>query len=103
VNGQIAIMAGIFLAVSACATNPPADAAPPVHGATGGGTCDPANIQQFVGQAVTADVQAAMKQVSGASIVRIVPPGTMITMEYSPERLTVYTDANNRVEKIACS
>ena len=102
-NGNIAIAAGIFFAMSACATNPPADAAPPVHGTTGGGTCDPANIQQFVGQEATADLQARMKQVSGASLVRIVPPGTVITMEYSPERLTVYTDAGNRVEKIACS
>ena len=102
-NGQIAIAAGILLAVTACATNPPADAAPPVHGGTGGGTCDPTNIQQFVGQEATADLRTRMKQVSGASIIRIVPPGTVITMEYSPQRLTVYTDANNRVEKISCS
>ena len=101
-NGQIAIAAGILLAVTACATNPPADAAPPVRGGTGG-TCDPTNIQQFVGQEATAETQARMKQVSGASIVRIVPPGTVITMEYSAQRLTVYTDANNRVEKLACS
>ena len=100
-NGRIAVAAGIVLAMSACATNPPADAAPPVHGGTG--TCDPTNIQQFVGQEATAETQERMKQVSGASIIRIVPPGTVITMEYSPERLTVYTDANNRVEKLSCS
>jgi hypothetical protein len=44
-----------------------------------------------------------MKQVSGAAIVRIVPPGVAITMEYSSQRLTVFTDASNRVERINCS
>ena len=110
-NGRVAVAAGIFLAVSACAVNPPANAvasnasepAIPVRGDTGAGRCDPTNIQQFVGQEVTADLQAQMKSVSGAGTIRIVPPGTAITMEFSAERLTVYTDAANRVERISCS
>jgi len=111
VNGRVAVAAGILLAVNACAVNPPPDAsasntsdpAIPVRGDTGGGTCDSTNIQQFVGQEVTADLQARMKSVSGAATVRIVPPGTAITMEFSAERLTVYTDAENRIERISCS
>jgi hypothetical protein len=96
-------MAGIALAASGCAVNPPADSAIPPHQDGTTGTCDSTSIQQFVGREVTADVRTQMKQVSGAVIVRIVPPGVAITMEYSSQRLTVFTDASNRVERISCS
>ena len=89
--------------VTGCATNPSADAAPPVQGATGDGKCDPANIQQFVGKERSAELEQEMLRVSGAAKVRWAPYGTAITMEYSADRLTVFLDANNRVERISCS
>lgn len=88
-----------ILALSACATAQPI----PVRGATPGHTCSDANIQQFVGRERTPQLEAEMRRVSGAAIVRWVPHGTMITMEYRSDRLTVYLDASNRVERISCS
>jgi hypothetical protein len=97
--GRIAMGAACALAVSACATAGPM----PVRGETPGSRCNDSNIQQFVGRQATAELGADMQRVSGAAIVRWVPHGTMITMEYRSDRLTVYLDANNRVERISCS
>ena len=96
---RIALGASCALAVGACATAGPI----PVRGETPGSTCNNSNIQQFVGRQATSELAAEMQRVSGAAIVRWVPQGTMITMEYRPDRLTVYLDASNRVERISCS
>jgi hypothetical protein len=98
-NRGTTIAAAIGLAIAACTTAEPT----PAQGGGGGGTCDSTNIQQFVGREATPELEAEMKRVSGARIVRLVPHGTMITMEFSPDRLTVFLDADNRVERISCS
>ena len=89
-----------LLAASGCAT---AEEATPVRGETPGAQCDKSNIQQFVGRQATAELGEEMQRVSGAARLRWVPHGTMITMEYRSDRLTVYLDDNNRVERISCS
>ena len=96
--GRIIVGAACVLAVSACAA-----AGPPVRGETPGSRCNDSDIQPFVGRQATAELGAEMQRVSGAAIVRWVPHGTMITMEYRSDRLTVYLDSNNRVERISCS
>jgi hypothetical protein len=100
-----AAIGGAALMLAACSTAQaplPADS-PPLHGTTPGHKCDPANIQQFVGQQRSADLERRMLQVSGAALVRWAPFGTAVTMEYRFDRLTVFLDANNRVERISCS
>lgn len=96
---RISLGVGCVLAVGACATAEPI----PVRGETPGSTCDSANIQQFVGREATPELGTEMQRVSGAAILRWVPHGTMITMEYRADRLTVYLDSGNRVERISCS
>jgi len=39
---------------------------------------------------------------SGARVLRWVPKDSMITMEFSADRLTVHLDANNKIEKLSC-
>jgi hypothetical protein len=87
------------IALSACAT-----AAPPesrVIGA-GGSVCRPDGLGRFVGQPATQALGAEMLRVSGARTLRWVGHGMMITMEFSPERLTVHLTADNRVERANC-
>ena len=88
------------LALSACATaaTPPE---PSVIGA-GGYACRPDGLDQFVGQPATQALGAEMLRVSGARILRWVGHGMMVTMEFSPERLTVQLTADNRVERANC-
>lgn len=44
-----------------------------------------------------------MLRVSGAKTVRWVPQGTAVTMEFRSDRLTVFLDAHNKVERLSCS
>jgi hypothetical protein len=43
-----------------------------------------------------------MLRESGARTIRWVPKGGIITMEFSPDRLTVMLDGSNRVEAARC-
>ena len=43
-----------------------------------------------------------MLAASGAKSIRWVPKGSVITMEFSPDRLTVLLDGSNRVEAARC-
>ena len=88
------------LALSACATSTPPPE-PPVMGASGY-VCRPNGLGQFVGQPATQALGAEMLSVSGARILRWVGHGMMITMDFSPERLTVHLTADNRVERANC-
>ncbi len=95
------------LALAACSTQPAPASSPgdttPVHGVTPGHKCDNSNIQQFVGRQRSADLEAEMLRVSNAAFVRWAPFGTMVTMEFRSDRLTVFLDANDKVERISCS
>ena len=98
-----AMIGAATVLLAACSTaQPPADS-PPLHGVTPGHKCDPANIQQFVGQPATSELGAQMMRVSNAAVIRWVPQGTAVTMEFRFDRLTVFLGANNRVERISCS
>lgn len=99
---QLLILPVLVLAGCATATPPAADQ-PPIHGVTPGHNCSNANLRQFVGQAATADLDARMLQVSNAATIRWVPPGTAVTMEFRADRLTVFLDAQNRIERLSCS
>ncbi|MFL5150989.1 MAG: I78 family peptidase inhibitor [Sphingomicrobium sp.] len=85
--------------LAACSTAP---AEPPVHGADPGHVCHSEGLGRFLGQPATPDLGAQMLAVSGARSIRWVPFGAMITMDYSPSRLTVRLDQQNRVASATC-
>ena len=65
--------------------------------------CDSTNIQQFVGQQRSAELEKKMLDASGASLVRWAPFGMAVTMEFRADRLTAFLDENNRINRISCS
>jgi len=67
------------------------------------GTCRPASLDQFAGQSASQDLGARILAASGARLIRWVPKGSVITMEFSAERVTVFLDGSNRVERASCS
>ena len=89
-----------MLAASGCAT---AEQPVPDRGGTTGGTCDESSIQDFVGRERSPELEARILEASGAATVRWVPQGTMVTMEFRPDRVTAYLDASNQIERISCS
>ena len=66
------------------------------------GSCHNKGLSQFVGQPASQDLGARMLRESGARIIRWVPKGGIITMEFSADRLTVSLDGSNRVETARC-
>jgi len=66
------------------------------------GTCRPAALDQFTGQPASQELGARILAASGARLIRWVPKGGVVTMEYSAERVTVLLDETNRVERASC-
>jgi len=86
-----------LFALAACATAP---AGPVV--AQPSGTCRNDALAAFVGQPATQALGTQMLSASGARALRWVAKGMMVTMEFREDRLTVYLDAANRVERASC-
>ncbi len=88
------------LLVAACATTQvDAISAEPVEPAE---TCRRDSLPSFVGQPANEALGARMLRQSGARKLRWVAKGMMVTMDYRGDRLTVYLDAANRVERANC-
>lgn len=73
------------------------DGLPPVPAA-----CQGDNLAPFIGQAASQGLGAQMLRASGARILRWVPKGGVVTMDFNPQRLTVQLDGSNRVERASC-
>jgi hypothetical protein len=82
------------LALAGCATAAP----PPALS----GQCHVDNLGDLVGRPADAALGADAMRRSGASRLRWIRPGDMVTMDYSAGRLNVHLDAQGRVEHFAC-
>ncbi|MBA3526363.1 MAG: I78 family peptidase inhibitor [Pseudomonadota bacterium] len=80
---------------SAPAQVAPAAAAP-------GAECNNAGLDRFAGQPATAASGSEMLRVSRARTIRWVRPGMMITMDFNPQRLTVYLARGNVIQRASC-
>jgi hypothetical protein len=89
-----------LFALTACAAAPP-PAPMPVHGASAY-VCRGESLAHFAGRPATQELGAEMLRVSGARDLRWVASGMMVTMEFSPERLTVWLKPDNRVDRATC-
>lgn len=85
------------LPLAACMVNTtPAPGAGPAH------VCRGDSLASFTGQPATADLGARILAASGARTIRWVPNGSVVTMEFSAERVRVMLDGANRVERASC-
>jgi hypothetical protein len=66
------------------------------------GTCHDQALGQFTGQPASQELGTRILKASGARIIRWVPKGSVVTMEFSAERVTVLLDGSNRVERASC-
>lgn len=79
-----------------------AAAQPPLHGETPGHRCRQEGGERFVGATASSETAAAILAATGASTLRWAPPGAALTMDYRFDRVTVYLDARNRIERVSC-
>ena len=82
------------LALAGCATAAPAPSL--------AGTCRADGLGDLVGRPADAALGAEAMRRSGATRLRWIRPGDMVTMDYSAVRLNVHLDARGRVERFAC-
>ena len=89
------LLAGLPLAACTIAQSEPVSPLPE-------GPCRNEPLGEFVGQPASQQLGAQMMAASGARTIRWVPEGGVITMDFSPARLTVQLDGSNRVETARC-
>jgi hypothetical protein len=86
--------------LAACATTQPAGI--PVRGEVPGHTCDAAGTERFIGQPGNNETGAAILRATNSATLRWAPPGYMLTMDFSPSRVTVRLDPAYKITAINC-
>ena len=66
------------------------------------GSCDATKAQFAIGQKATPELIEKVKRAAGASVVRRIRPGQMVTMDYSGQRLNLKLDDADVVKEIRC-
>ena len=90
------------LILAGCATAPRHQTVP-ITSVPPGSTCvQSAALDSYIGQPASTELGARLMGASTARVLRWVPHGSMVTMEHRADRLTVWLDANNRVERLTC-
>ena len=69
----------------------------------GSGGCSAEALARYTGQSANDTLAARMQRETGRTTIRWVRPGMAVTMDYREDRLTVYLDAANKVERAGCS
>ena len=73
----------------------------PVHGDSGH-VCNAARAGKLVGRKRSPSAEAEALRLSGAASVRWIPPNTMVTMDYRPDRLNLRLDRKGRIVSASC-
>jgi len=94
-RGAAALLAAGSLAGCAATTQAP----PPPDPAE---ACDAGPAQGLLGQQAKAGTGAELLRLTGAKVLRWVPPRTAVTMDFRPDRLTVSYDDTMTIARIAC-
>ena len=89
----------LSLLASACTTTP---VAPPIPVEPIAGSCDARDVSWAVGERATPRLLERVTLDSGARTARVIEPGEIVTMEFSPDRLTIDVDGRNRVVDLRC-
>jgi hypothetical protein len=99
-NRTALIFGACAMPLAACAPTGEAEGAPATRPPER--TCDAAPAQGLVGQKATSEVGQRMLELTGARVLRWVPPRTAVTMDYRYDRLTVSYDDDMIIERISC-
>lgn len=93
------VVAAVPLAAAACAAAP---SPYPERSSAETFECRNTALEQFRGQPASGELAPTILRASGAKTLRWVPHGTMVTMEYRSDRVTVWLDPANRIARVSC-
>ncbi len=64
--------------------------------------CDASAVQQARGQVLSRERVEQLQQQAGASLVRVLGPNEMATLEHNPQRLNIDIDDAEVIERLSC-
>ena len=77
-----------------------APAVPPAN--ANGGTCNADGTGGFIGQFVSQALGAQILAATGARSLRWGPPEGVMTMDYREDRVNVFYNAANQIQRVTC-
>lgn len=89
-------MAGPTLAEKTNTARPALATPPAMEG------CDVSDVKALIGQIYDEALATRAKEMTGATIVRTMRPGQMVSMDFREDRLTLELDAAGKVVKASC-
>jgi hypothetical protein len=92
----------LLTALAGCTAAAAPAGEPPIPERGTGRTCDGAKAQALLGRKRSEAVGAEAMRLSGGRALRWIPIGTMVTMEYRPDRLNLHLGPSGEVVKIDC-
>ena len=98
----ISLVVGFFPLAMTTTASCSTQAQAPVASPAGSGVCVPNGLERFVGKSRNDESGAEIRRQSGASTIRWVPEGMMVTMDFREERVTVHLDRSNRIKRVVC-
>ncbi len=101
---SLAFLIGALGVVAACAdsarTSGTAQSAPPHHVAPT--SCDASHVAWTTGERIGDALTDKAQRDSGAQLVRVIRPGQAVTKDFSPDRLNLDLDADDKVVRAHC-
>ncbi|CDO36369.1 MULTISPECIES: I78 family peptidase inhibitor [Novosphingobium] len=95
------VLGASVLALSACTGDQTApETAPPPPIAE---SCGAEQLGAYVGQPANEEVLGLIRQWRGDNPIRVLKPGSAMTMDYRPNRLNVFLDDKGMIEKFGCN
>ncbi|WP_448664497.1 I78 family peptidase inhibitor [Sphingomonas sp. CJ20] len=91
------IAAAAALAAGGCAAGDPPQTVPPAPG-----MCQTLHAARFVGKVYGAAMEGEVKSWTGATSIRVLPPGAAATMDYREDRVNLDVDAAGRILAVRC-
>lgn len=91
----------VFPALAACATAKPGTPYPDGNSADRF-VCRNTMLEQFKGRPADTQLASEIIRASGSKSLQWVAHGNMVTMDFSENRVRVWLDPQNRVERVSC-
>lgn len=94
------LTAAAAMLLSACATPLPKPVHPPGGSAD---ECGTSKVGAYLGRKASEQTTAAIRAAIGHDRIRVIRPGTAVTMDYRADRLNVDVGEKGRIRRLYCS
>ncbi|HKT85896.1 MAG TPA: I78 family peptidase inhibitor [Novosphingobium sp.] len=95
------VLGGGLLAATACTATTERPSPPPPPPAEV--DCGAGQLGAYIGQPASEHVLSLIRQWRGDNPIRVLKPGSAMTMDYRPGRLNIFLDENDRIKEFKCN